>query len=515
MSTRHNIVANYLGQGVASLTSLAVVPIYIRYLGIEAYGLVGLFATLQVWMTLLDLGMTPTLGREMARYTAGRASIQFIRDLLRSLEIMVFGLAAIIALGIGLAAGWIANDWLDPGALGAGEVARALALVGVVIALRFCEGIYRSAIIGLQQQVWLNAAGIAIALLRSGGAVAVLTVIPTIDAFFIWQGLISLVTLLAYAAKLHFGLPHAPRRPRFSVDALREVRGFAGGIFATTILAVLLTQVDKLLLSRLLSLADFGYYMIATTLTGGILIIIGPVLQAVYPVLVRLVAGGDDARLAQNYHMVSQVMTVLLGPAALTLIYFADGVVFAWSGDAKLVTHTAPILALLAIGTSLNALMQVPHHLQLAAGWTSLALYTNVVAVLLLIPALLWGVPRYGLVAAPVIWAVLNASYIVATIPIMHRRLLRGEQARWYLGDVALPLAAAVLVFTAADWLAGRLAFDRLAWLIFLPSVATLALIAATLSASALRERLFAALAEVARRRRLSPSRLPPGARPK
>ncbi|TRW14876.1 lipopolysaccharide biosynthesis protein [Glacieibacterium frigidum] len=515
MSTRRNIVANYIGQGVAAVVSLAVVPIYIRYLGIEAYGLVGLFATLQVWMTLLDLGMTPTLGREMARYTAGRASIQFIRDLLRSLEILVFGLAAIIAVALYLASDWIARDWLDPGALGVGEVARALALVGVVIALRFCEGIYRSAIIGLQQQVWLNVAGVTLALLRSGGAVALLTQLPTIDAFFIWQGVISLVTLLAYAAKLHFGLPRAARRPRFSLDALRTVRGFAGGIFATTILAVLLTQVDKLLLSRLLSLADFGYYMIASTVTGGILIIIGPVLQAVYPALVRLVAGGDDARLASNYHTASQVMTVLLGPAALTLIFFADGVILAWSGDAKLVVHTAPILAALAVGTFLNALMQVPHHLQLAAGWTSLALYTNVVAVVLLVPALLWGVPRYGPVAAAVIWAVLNAGYVVTTIPIMHRRLLRGEQARWYLADVALPLAAAALVFGAGSWLADQLVLDRLAWLVFLPVVAGLALVAAVLAASALRQRLFAAFAEVARRRRLSPSRLPPGAAPK
>jgi O-antigen/teichoic acid export membrane protein len=290
VSVRRNIVANYVGQTVASLASLAVVPVYIRYLGIEAYGLIGLFATMQVWLTLLDLGMTPTLGREMARYTAGKAPIQFIRDLLRSLEIVVLGVAAAITAAIYLASGWIARDWLEPGILATDEVAQALALVGAVIALRFSEGIYRSAIIGLQQQVWLNVAGIALALLRSGGAVGVLALHPSIGAFFIWQGLISLLTLVAYAAKLHFALPPAPRRPRFSLDALREVRGFAGGIFATTIFAVLLTQVDKLLLSRLLSLSDFGYYMIAATVTGGILLIIGPVLQAVYPALVRLVA---------------------------------------------------------------------------------------------------------------------------------------------------------------------------------------------------------------------------------
>ena len=47
------------------------VPVYISYLGIEAYGLIGLFATLQAWLSLLDLGLSPTLNREMARLRGG------------------------------------------------------------------------------------------------------------------------------------------------------------------------------------------------------------------------------------------------------------------------------------------------------------------------------------------------------------------------------------------------------------------------------------------------------------
>jgi hypothetical protein len=48
--------------------SLAFVPLYIKYLGIEAYGLIGIFVMLQAWLTLLDMG---ALGREMARFTGG------------------------------------------------------------------------------------------------------------------------------------------------------------------------------------------------------------------------------------------------------------------------------------------------------------------------------------------------------------------------------------------------------------------------------------------------------------
>ena len=71
MSLRRNVLANYLGQGWRAIMSLAFVPVYIKYLGIEAYGLIGIFVMLQAWLTLLDMGMKPALAREMARFTGG------------------------------------------------------------------------------------------------------------------------------------------------------------------------------------------------------------------------------------------------------------------------------------------------------------------------------------------------------------------------------------------------------------------------------------------------------------
>ena len=47
------------------------IPIYISYLGIESYGLIGLFIILQGLLSLLDMGLSPTLNREMARFRAG------------------------------------------------------------------------------------------------------------------------------------------------------------------------------------------------------------------------------------------------------------------------------------------------------------------------------------------------------------------------------------------------------------------------------------------------------------
>ncbi len=488
MSVKRNIIANYAGQTIATGLSLALVPFYIRYLGMEAYGLVGLFAVIQAWMALLDLGMTPTLGREMARFSTGTLSAQFIRDLLRSLEILQFGIGIIVAIVLTLGADVLARHWLKVDRMPVETVAGALSMLGIVVGLRFCEGIYRSGIMGLQQQVWLNAVSIALALLRSLGALVVLAYVsPTAKAFFIWQGLVSLATLATLAGKLHLSLPRAPRRARFSGEALLQIRGFAGGVFGFSLLSLMLTQIDKLLLSRLLGLTEFGYYMLASTIASGLYLAGAPIILAVSPRLVRLFETGDIPGVTAAYHQASQLVTVMLGPAALLLLLFARGILFAWSGDIDLATRTAPILALLALGTMLNGLLQVPYYLQLAAGWTRLALGTNLVAVIVMVPLLLWAVPRYGAVAGASTWAIVNTAYVLVMLPLMHRRLLPGEMWRWYGNDVLLPLLGAALVLLPALLLRPADDASRLVWLGFLTATGITAALASAAMSSAVR----------------------------
>ncbi|HEV7239595.1 MAG TPA: glycosyltransferase [Thermoanaerobaculia bacterium] len=447
-SVTRNMVANYFGQGWRALMILAFVPIYIRYLGIEAYGLIGIFTVLQSWMNLLDMGMRPALTREMARFTAGGIDVQNIRDLLRTVE----SLALLLATGAGVViwslSGWLATNWLNVQDLDVSVVGRAVAIMGVVAALRFLETIYVGSVIGLQRQVLENTVSSIMATLRGVGAVAVLAwVSPTITAFFVWQGLISLLTVVVYSLITHRVLPRPPRAARFSLGALQGIWRFAAGMIVITLLGLLLTQVDKMLLSRLLPLREFGYYALAGTATGALYMLTLPISTAFYPRFVELATQQDPASLRISYHQAAQLTTVIVGTAGAILILFARRILLVWTGDSALTENVAPILTVLAGGAMLNCFMWIPYYLQLAHGWTRLTVNVNTVAVALLVPTILVLVPRYGAFSAASAWLVLNAGYVAFLIGLMHRRLLTTEKARWYRDDVAIPL---VLAFAAA-----------------------------------------------------------------
>jgi O-antigen/teichoic acid export membrane protein len=496
---KRNLIANYLGSGWTAVMGLAFIPLYIQYLGMEAYGLIGLFAVMQAWLMLLDMGMMPTLNREMARYTAGAHSPQSIRDLLRSLEILCFSFAALIGVGVWAASGYLASDWLRAEKLPTAVVAQALSVMALVAALRLVEGIYRGSLFGLQRQVWYNGANAILATLRFGGAVAVLAwVSPTVQAFFLWQALVSLLSIAVFAASVHRAMPQPPLPPRFSRVALAGVWKFASGMMGITFLALLLTQVDKVLLSRLLTLESFGYYALAATVASVLYILIGPITAAIYPRMVELATRADQAALISVYHQGAQLITILTAPAVMLLSFFAGGVVFMWSGDANLAVNTAPILLPLVLGTFLNGLMSMPYQCQLAHGWTSLTLKINIVAVVVLIPAIFWVVPHYGAVGAAWMWVALNAGYVLIAIHLMHRRLIPKEKWRWYFADVLLPISGAIGVMLLAQRFQPSSYEDRSHWFAFLLITGSLALAASTALADRIRPRLLSSILKTA-----------------
>ena len=258
----------------------------------------------------------------MARFTAGQQNPQAIRDLLRTLECVCIGMATLIAATVSASSGWLASDWLKVDKLPIDAVQRAISIMALLVALRFVESLYKSALFGLERQVWTNGVNAALATLRGVGAVLILAAIsPTIEAFFLWQALVSLLSVLCLGIGVHHSLPRTAKRARFSLAALLPVWRFAGGMAGITLLALLLTQVDKLLLSRLLTLHDFGYCSLASMVAGALYLLITPIVTALFPKMVELVSFRDPAALASVYHHGAQLVAVVTAPVAALLAF--------------------------------------------------------------------------------------------------------------------------------------------------------------------------------------------------
>ena len=461
------------------------IPVYLNLLGVEAYAVIAIFALIQGWLTLLDFGMTPTLNREMARFKAGEHDAQTIHNLLRSLEIIAVAISAAVLIVLFLVSDWLSREWFKTVNLSASTLADALTILAFVVALRFVEGIYHGALYGLHQQVWFGVVSATMAMARGVGAVVVLFFISqSLNAFFFWQIVFSLASLFLYRRKVMSSLPKPPEPPNFSLVDLKRIWRFAGAMSGIALLSMLLTQVDKLLLSKLVTLEAFGYYSLAATLAATLYMLVVPVNNVVYPLMVRYLVQRDQSGLIALYHRSAQFVTAATASVMLTFVFFANDVVYAWSGNPALAVQVGTLLSVLSVGTFLNCLMHMPYQLQLASNATHIAIRTNIGSLFIVIPVIAYAVPIYGAMAAAWTWVGLNAVYFVVVIYLTHRTIIPTEKRRWYFEDVAMPFLGAFVCVFAANQLFASVSGNRLVSVLFFCITVVTAFLCAVLLSS-------------------------------
>ncbi len=449
MKLGRNLAAGLGSSVYTALIGLAVVPLYLRYLGVEAYGLIGFFATMQAMFSLLDMGLAQTLNRQISRYSVD-TNWNRAGNLLHTLATIYWMVAACIAVIVFLFARPIANYWINVESLSPQSATYAIQLIGVVIACRFPIGLYQGALMGLQLNTVTSAVAVAMTTLASGGAVLVLAYIaPSIQLFFAWQALAGIVyalTLRRFAWKVI----RTECNPRFDMDELREVWRFAASMAAIAMSAIVFTQLDKVLLSKILSLGEFGCYMLATVIAGALYLLIAPLFNVIYPRFSLLVAKGDEADIRQLYRVGTRLFATALFPVAFVMSAFAREIVTIWTGDATLAEKVAPLLSILSIGTALHGVMYFPYALQLAYGVPRLALKINVLLLSVLAPLTVILASRYGAIGGALAWLILQSAYVPLGCWLTHRKLLEGVGTHWLILDVARPLVVAGIVVLAA-----------------------------------------------------------------
>ena len=446
-SVRHNIAANFAGKAWRGIFGLAFVPIYIKLMGVEVYGLIGIFMSLTALLALLDMGLSATLNRELSRLSVAEDSAQESRNLVRTFEVIYWVIGFLIGIVVVVLAPVITKHWINSPNVSNEIIEQALLTMGLLLAFQWPGTIYTGGLRGIQRQVLLNVVQGVSTMVRHFGAVLVLLFIsPSIVLFFYWQAFVALITTIVLAACLWKSLPKAEKKSIFDKGLLVKNWKFTSGMIGISVMVVLLTQLDKIILSKMLTLEMFGYYMLAFSVANVLLSLVNPVHSALFPRLSQLVAGGSEAEISEVYHKGCQLVSVILLPVAVTLVFFAEEMLILWVGDPIVVSNAHMILSLLIIGTVINGLMTLPYTLQLAYGWTKLTLYKTIVAVILLVPLMVWMVQMYHGVGAALVWIILNVGLLIFEIPIMHQRLLKNEMGKWYRRDIILPVLVVTLI---------------------------------------------------------------------
>lgn len=490
MSLKRGVIALYASQSYAVVVSLAVTPLFLSLLGAEGFGLVGFFMALQAWLQVLDLGLPALLTRQVARWRGGAGSAETARASLRALELLFASIGMVALCALLASTGLLADSWLSVRELPDHTVRTALQAMALACALRWMTTPYRAAIAGAEQLLWLARMGALFTTLRFVAVLPWVVYAPDpIEAFFFAQAALGGVELCLMARRAYALVPPARKLGwHKSFSALAEGgHGLGWAMALATALWFASIQADRVILSKLLSLADFGYFTLAMAAAGAILQVTTPVAQTLVARLNLLKAAGDETALILTYQQATQVICALAACSAAVLAAHAHAVVYVWTGDLKLAAAVAPVLRAFAVAQAALSVVALPYMLQFANGNLRLHLIGTALLLVALVPAVVWGALQSGAVGAGWAWVVVLLAYLLLWIPLVHRFHAPGLHGTWFTQDVLRTVLPAALVAGCTAYLARWWPESRPAQFVGLVSVLVFAGLATLAAAPRLR----------------------------
>ena len=471
-SVARNILANYSTSVSAILLSLLFTPLYIRYLGIEAFGIIGFINSLLIFINFLDLGIGSSINREMARYYNDTARSVYINQLTYSLQVIYISIGILAALVfIGLSS-FLANSWFNARNTDPATVKYAFIILSITIACRWPYSFFSSSLRGMQLQVLLNIHEIFWNLMRTVGCWVVLKYFSGTLITFLWYQsiVIGLQTIGSMILTWHF-MPKVSTVIKFNLKVIRSIALFAGSMGVGAILVAFIFETDKLVLSKTLPGPQYGYYMFSVGLAIFVYNISLPISMAVFPHFTKYYHNGEISLLELDFHKYTRILSVLLLPFALILFTYTKEIIWLWTKNEAIVENTVSLIRIMLAGTVLHAFMAVPHVLLLAMGKTRFILRSHAIALCLIVPLTIWLSTQYGARGGAIGYAVIFGGYFIVQAPLILKFYLPGNLINWYWKDIiriALPLmiiTCCVKYFVPENFYSGNTG------LLFIPSI--------------------------------------------
>jgi O-antigen/teichoic acid export membrane protein len=431
-SLGRGIGAGLLSSGWLAVLSLVIAPVYIDLLGIESYGLIGLYTAALAIGGILDVALSATVSREIAWKQARPAEQNEIGPLLRSVEIVYWLVVSGLALILLTAGAVLAPVWVHASSLPEEQIQGALALMLLSLAIQLPSGLYSASLIGLHRQAHAAVLLAGFGTLRGvGGALLAWGVSNDIRAFFLFHVVVGLIQIawLRWQTWSYVTTEQAGQ-PCFASKSLISIRQAAGAMFLITVMGIMLSQIDKLVLAFMVPLESLGHYTLAWGLASGLTIIVTPIVQGYGARFSALAAADEHRELENQINIASQMAYALVIPPAAAISLFAESILLTWIRHADVAEASAGSLALLALGTAMVACTYPLLIAMYAKKEFKPVLQVQLACMFLFFPLLLCLVDSWGIVGAALCWAVygsgLYATYLILSASRHGKRLSFG-----------------------------------------------------------------------------------------
>lgn len=397
-----NTLFNFSGQAVILIIAVIAIPVLIRGMGTERFGVLALVWSFVGYFSLFDLGLGRALTTLVARNMAKNPDD--VPPLIWT------GLSILILLGC---AGSVAMFYSAPLVVQGflkmpdelkSESMVALYLIVAVFPLVITSAGFRGVLEGLQRFDIVNVVNVSYGIVSFAGTLLVLK-------FSTHLGLLAAVPIigrcLSWTVMLLFCLRLIPGLRQWNAPVpgdARKLLAFGGWMTVTNMVGPLMVTLDRFLIGAWISVAAVAYYTTPYDAVTRLWIIPAALVSALFPLFSALqVSNQKDS--TRFFSIGIKSIFITLFPLTLLIVAFAQEGLAIWLDD-TFAAQSTQVLQWLAVGVFINSLAHVPFALIQAAGRPDLTAKLHLLELPFYLLCVLVMIQHFGIKGAAVAWTI-------------------------------------------------------------------------------------------------------------
>lgn len=395
---KRNIGYSLLGQSALMLLSIIATKFVFSRLGGEMVGIIYFAITISgLLIFLFDLGISPTVTKEVA---ANRTSDKkYVAELIGTTSTLVWILYvfSVVAMCVGIPI--VVVHWLNLETMEKDASVGVLALITAGLLIAIPRSLYAAVLNGYEKiGLWsllnvlstgLQHLGTVVILVLGGGAY-------TIAVWYLVSNVIGLVPFISACGRL---CPPTALKPKFSMRVLEKNYGFGLRVFSTSVVGFLLSQADKLVISKFMAVSLLGYYAFAQGMVSKAGVVSSSIAVASFPALSSDARYDDAEKQITLYGKLEDLCYFATGPVAAGVGMLGLIVMRFVFGETVLSQVWIPMI-ILTVANFSTAILTPAYMLSLARNMPGLWLRANTYALFLVVPSSVVLIHLYGLTGA-------------------------------------------------------------------------------------------------------------------
>ena len=264
-----------------------------------------------------------------------------------------------------------------------------------------------------------------------------------------WMAICFFAGIAAYAIICSRFFSWRALVPGFSLAVVKRNFKFTSHMAVTSLLSVVESQADKVLVSKLMPIGMFGYYGIAYAGVSKGQLVTTSISQAALPSLCELHGAGNRNALLSQYTKLLDFLCFVTVPI-FAAIPFAALPLFTFVLNAQAARLLLLPVTFLCLGFYLNATLSAPYVFSLAVGRPDITARFTVYALFVVLPAAAVLIYFFGLEGAGFSWVVYNLfAYVYCDSALCRECDLGISPLKWY-AHVFRFLGPAAIIYGSA-----------------------------------------------------------------